>query len=179
MGKNVLIVSASPRKGGNSDLLCLQFMMGAKAQGHLVEKVNLRETKIGYCLACEHCRQHDGICVQQDDMGGILEKMVAADVIVMATPVYFYNMSGQMKTFIDRVYPVYPTISDKDLYFIMTAADESKQAMDTALAGFRGFVSCLGEVSEKGVVFGTGVWKIGDIKGKTAMAQAYEMGKNV
>jgi len=79
--------------------------------------------------------------------------MVAADVIVMATPVYFYNMSGQMKTFIDRVYPVYPNISDKNLYFIMTAPMRGKRRWTQSLAGFRGFLSCLGEVSEKGVVF--------------------------
>jgi multimeric flavodoxin WrbA len=112
-------------------------------------------------------------------MAGILEKMITADVIVMATPLYFYNMNAQMKTLIDRVYPVYPKISKKDMYFIMTAADSRKEAMETTLEGFRGFTSCLSEAKEKGVIYGTGVWNIGDIKGSAAMNQAYEMGKNV
>lgn len=179
MGKKVLVVSASPRKGGNSDLLCFQFAMGAKAAGHEAEKINLRELRIGPCLACEHCKQHDGVCVQQDDMAAVLEKMLAADVIVLATPIYFYNMNGQMKTMIDRVYPVHPRIGDKDLYYIMTAADEREQAMATALAGFRGFASCLGEVRERGVICATGVWKLGDIKGGAEMTTAYEMGKGI
>lgn len=86
MSKKVFLLSASPRKGGNSDLLCFQFMMGAKAAGHQAEKMNLREMKIGYCLACDYCKKHDCVCVQEDDMAGILEKMIAAEVIVMATP---------------------------------------------------------------------------------------------
>jgi multimeric flavodoxin WrbA len=153
--------------------------MGAKAAGHQAEKINLRDLHIGHCLACEHCRQHDGVCVQKDDMAAVLEKMLAADVIVLATPLYFYNMNGQMKTLIDRVYPVYPQLGGKDLYYIMTAADEREDAMATTLAGFRGFASCLGEVREQGVISATGVWKVGDIKGKAAMTQAYEMGKNI
>jgi multimeric flavodoxin WrbA len=179
MSKKVLVLSASPRKGGNSDLLCFQFVLGAKAAGHQAEKISLRELNIGYCLACDYCKKHDGVCVQKDDMAGILEKMIAADVIVMATPLYFYNMNAQMKTLIDRVYPVYPKISKKEMYFIMTAADSRKEAMETTLEGFRGFTSCLSEAKEKGVIYGTGVWNIGDIKGSAAMNQAYEMGKNV
>ena len=179
MSKNVLVLSGSPRKGGNSELLCFQFMMGAKAAGHQAEKINLREAEIGYCLACDYCKQHDGVCVQEDDMPGILEKMIAADVIVMATPLYFYNMNGQMKTMIDRVYAAYPKISGKEMYYIMTSADERKEMMETTLEGFRGFASCLNDAEEKGVIYATGVWKIGDVKGKAAMSEAYEMGKNV
>jgi len=93
----------------------LQFMMGAKTQGHQVEKVNLRETKIGYCLACEYCRQHDGICVQQDDMGGILGKMVAADCHCHGHSGVLLQRERADEDLIDRVYPVYPNISDKNL----------------------------------------------------------------
>ena len=121
MSKNILILSGSPRKGGNSDILCDRFMEGARESGHRAEKVFLRDKNIGYCIGCEACHQNNGVCVQKDDMAGILEKMIAADVIVMATPVYFYTMDAQMKTLIDRCVARYTEISNKAFYFIATA----------------------------------------------------------
>lgn len=111
-------------------------------------------------------------------MAEILDKMVSADVIVMATPVYFYSMNGQMKTLIDRTVPRYEEISGKDFYFIVAAADTSHANMEKTLDGFRGFTEdCLPDAREKGVIYGTGAWQIGDIKRSPAMQQAYEMGK--
>jgi multimeric flavodoxin WrbA len=179
MSKKVLILSTSPRRGGNSDLLCDQFMLGAKESGHQVEKIFLRDKEINFCLACDACKANEGNCVQQDDVAEILDKMIAADVIMMATPVYFYTMSGQMKTLIDRTYPRYLEISKKEIYFIMTAAAASKQAMGRTLEGFRAFTSLLRGAKEKGVIYGTGAWNTRDIKGSEAMNQAYEMGKAI
>jgi multimeric flavodoxin WrbA len=177
MSKKVLILSASPRKGGNSDLLCDQFLLGAKEAGNQTEKIFLRDKKIGYCTGCGSCiASHN--CVQKDDMAEVLEKMITADAIVMATPVYFYTMNGQMKTMIDRTCPRYTEISNKEIYFIMTAADSRKQAMERTLEGFRGFTSLLSGAKEKGIIYGTGAWNMGDI-GSKAMVQAYEMGKTV
>lgn len=177
MSKKVLVLSASPRRGGNSDLLCDQFVLGAEESGNQVEKIFLREKEINYCLACDACQGNGGNCVQEDDMAEILDKIIAADVIVMATPVYFYTMNGQIKTLIDRTYSSYLSISNKEMYFIMTAADSRKQAMERTLEGFRGFTSCLEGAKEKGAIYGTGAWNMGDIKGSKAMNQAYEMGK--
>jgi multimeric flavodoxin WrbA len=177
MPKKVLVLSASPRKGGNSDLLCDQFMLGAKEAGNQVEKIFLRDKRINFCIGCGTCKDNGGNCVQKDDMAEVLDQMIGADVIVMATPVYFYTMNGQMKTLIDRTYSRYTEISNKEMYFIVTAADGRKQAMERTLEGFRGFTSCLGGPKEKGIIYGTGVWNMGDIKGSRAMIQAYEMGK--
>lgn len=179
MGKKVLVVSASPRKGGNSDLLCDQFILGAKDAGNQAEKIFVRNKKINYCVACDACRGNGGSCVQKDDMAEVLDKMIEADVIVMATPVYFYTMDAQMKTLIDRTYSRYTEINNKEMYFIVTAADGRKQAMERTIEGFRGFTSCLSEIKEKGIIYGTGAWNVGDIKGSRAMDQAYEMGKTV
>ena len=179
MAKKILIVSASPRKGGNSDLLCDQFMRGAKEAGNQTEKIFLRDKRINHCVACGTCQGNGGNCVQKDDMAEVLDKMTAADVIVMATPVYFYSMNGQMKTLIDRTYSRYAKISNKEMYFIVTAADSRQQAMERTVEGFRGFTSCLPGAREKGVIYGTGFWKMGDIKGSKAMIRAYEMGKKV
>lgn len=92
--KNILILSSSPRRGGNSDTLCDEFLRGACDAEHAVEKIFLRDKKIGYCTGCSTCSLHGKPCPQHDDMPEILDKMVAADVIVMATPVYFYTMSA-------------------------------------------------------------------------------------
>nr|WP_321497676.1 flavodoxin family protein [uncultured Methanolobus sp.] len=178
MSKNVLILSASPRKGGNSDLLCDEFMLGAEEAGNQVEKIFVRDRAIAYCTGCGTCFTTKK-CSIKDDMTEILDKMVAADVIVMATPVYFYTMNGQLKTLIDRTCARYTEISDKDFYFIVAAADPDVQAMERTLEGFRGFTSCLERPEEKGIIYGTGAWNIGDIKGSKAMDQAFEMGKAV
>ena len=178
MSKKVLALAGSPRKGGNSDLLCDQFLRGAENAGHWAEKIYISDKTINYCTGCGACFAKPGDCVQQDDMAEILEKMVAAEVIVMATPVYFYSMNGQMKTLIDRTCPRYTEISNKEMYFIMTAAVEEKELLERTLEGFRGFTSCLSGAMEKGIIYGTGAWKAGDIKGSAAMTQAYEMGKN-
>jgi len=110
-------------------------------------------------------------------MAQILEKMIAADVIVMATPVYFYTMCAQMKTLIDRTCSRYTEISNKEFYFILAAADTNKRAMERTVEGFRAFTSCLSGAEEKGVLYGTGAWEIGDIQTSDTMKQAYEMGK--
>lgn len=177
MGKNVLILSGSPRKGGNSDLLCDQFLKGAQEAGHAVEKVRIAEKSINYCTGCGFCFEKKQ-CAQKDDMAEILEKMAAADVIVMATPVYFYTMCGQMKTLIDRVCPAYTRLSGKEMYFILAAADGNLKTLERTVEGFRGFTDCLTDAREMGVVYGASAWNIGDIRTSPAMKQAYEFGKN-
>lgn len=179
MSKSVLILSASPRKGGNSDTLCDEFLRGAQSAGHIVEKIFLRKKKIGYCVGCGTCNlSHQ--CFQKDDMSEILDKMVQADIIVMATPVYFYTMDAQMKTLIDRTVPRYTEISGKDFYFIISAADTDKQMLERTIEGFRGFTEdCLPDAHEKGIIYATGVWQSGEVKGHPAMKQAYEMGRQV
>ncbi|HEY3269506.1 MAG TPA: flavodoxin family protein [Armatimonadota bacterium] len=177
MSKKVLAISSSPRRGGNSDLLCDEFVSGAQEAGRQAEKVTLSGKRIGYCTGCGACLNGAKACPQRDDMPDILEKMIEADVIVMATPVYFYAMCAQMKTLIDRTCARYTEIRDKDFYFIVSAADSSKPAMERTLEGFRGFTSCLAGAKEIGVVYGTGAWSMGEIKGSPAMKQAYEMGK--
>ncbi len=178
MTKNILVLSGSFRKGGNSDVLCDEFIKGALEAGNKVEKIYVNDKKINYCRGCGVCNTTHK-CVQKDDMAEILDKMIKADVIVMATPIYFYTMNGQMKTLIDRTVPKYTEISNKEFYFIVAAADNSHANMEKALEGFRGFTQdCLDDAKEKGIIYGTGAWNIGDIKGKPAMKEAFEMGKN-
>lgn len=175
--KNVLILSGSPRKRGNSDMLCDQFYKGADEAGNRCEKMYLQDMQIGFCTACYACREN-GRCIQKDSMTEVLEKMIQADVIVLATPVYFYSMAGQMKTFIDRTLPRYTEIRNKHFYFIVTAAD-GKASMQRAVESLQGFTDCLSGSKVVGVVYGAEVWSMGDIQDKREMTEAYELGKSI
>jgi multimeric flavodoxin WrbA len=179
MKKKVLVLSSSPRRGGNSDLLCDQFTNGVQQTGHHVDKIFLKDKKINYCTGCGTCIDRGKSCSQKDDMAEVLDKMVGADVIVMATPVYFYTMCAQMKTLIDRTCARYTEIKNKEFYFIVTAADTNNRAMERTLEEFRGFTYCLEDAKEKGVIYGTGAWDKGEIKGKPAMEEAFKAGMSV
>ena len=178
--KKVLIISSSPRYKGNSDKLCDEFLRGAKDGGNEAEKIFLRDKKINYCTGCGFCNTNDYTkCSQQDDMSEILDKMQESDVIVFSTPIYFYAIAGQMKTFIDRICARYTHLNNKEFYYIMTAADASKNAIQFALGEFKGLMACLNNPIEKGYLFAGGVWQKGEVESTNYLNQAYEMGKNV
>lgn len=179
MSKNVLILSGSPRKGGNSDLLCDEFARGAQEAGHSVEKIRVSEKKIAPCSACYYCRQSGGACAHKDDMADILQKMIDADVLVLASPVYFYSIDAQLKALIDRTVARWLEVKNKEFYYIVTMADESHASADTTLACFRGYADCVEGAREMGVVIGSGVYEPGKVKNTAAMKEAYEMGKRV
>lgn len=176
MSKKVLVISGSPRKGGNSDILCDEFIKGAQESGNTAKKIYLRDKKIGFCTACYACiKTHK--CIQDDDMTEILDEMLLADVIVLATPVYFYMMDAQMKVMIDRTFARYTQIKNKDFYFIATAAD-GKELIQRTMDGLSGYTDCLPGAKVKKMIYGAKAWEKGDINGKPAMKEAYEAGLN-
>lgn len=177
MSKNVLILSGSPRKNGNSDLLCDEFARGASEAGHNVEKIRVAEKNIGNCRACYACR--NGACIQKDDMADVLQKMIDCDVMVLASPVYFYSVCAQLKAVIDRSVARWTEVKDKEFYYIVTAADAEDEAAETTLACFRGYADCVEGAVEKGVIYGMGAYEKGEIKTSKAMLDAYNFGKNV
>lgn len=178
MSKKVLILSGSPRKNGNSDILCDEFARGAIEAGNDVEKIRVAEKSIGYCRACYACRG-TGVCAIKDDMAEVLQKMIDADVLVLASPIYFYSIDAQLKALIDRTVARWLEVKGKEFYYIVTAADEEQASADTTLACFRGYADCVNGAVEKGVVYGMGVYEKGKIKDKKAMNEAFEMGKQV
>ena len=178
MKKRILLLSSSPRRHGNSDRLCDEFLRGAREAGHDAEKISLRDCRIGYCTGCGVCYD-TRTCPQRDDAAQIVGKMIAADVIVLATPVYFYAMSAQMKTLIDRCCGPYTEMKNKEFYFIATAAEEDNGIMDRIVANFMGFLDCLENPTVKGTLFCGGVWHVGEIEGNPTLRQAYEQGKRV
>ncbi len=179
MSKKVLILSGSPRKGGNSDLLCDEFMKGALESGNEVEKIRVGEKKIGYCRACYYCRDNGGKCVIKDDMAEIIEKMIAADVLVLASPVYFYSIDAQLKALIDRTVARWTEIKNKEFYYIATAADSEDESLERTIECMRGYADCVEGAAEKGVIYGGGFYEAGEVRNSPVMIKAYEMGKSV
>lgn len=177
--KKVLILSGSPRKCGNSDILCDEFMKGAKAAGHNVEKIRVSEKNIGYCRGCYYCQKSNGICAIKDDMADILQKMIDADVLVLASPVYFYSIDAQLKALIDRTVARWTEVQNKEFYYIATCADNEKESQERTIECFRGYADCVEGAQEKGIIYGIGVYEKGEILNSPAMKQAYEMGLKV
>lgn len=179
MAKTILVLSTSPRKGGNSDLLADELIRGAVEAGHKAEKVCLHHKTIGFCKGCLAC-QNTHRCIIQDDMEQILSKMFSADVIVFATPIYFYEMCGQMKTLLDRTNPLYGSeYRFRDIYLLSTAADGEDSAADGAIKGLQGWIACFPKAHLAGTVFGGNADGAGTIKGSPALQEAYKMGKEI
>lgn len=178
MSKTVLILSTSPRKDGNSDTLAEEFARGAREAGHRVEKIELYNKAIGFCRGCLAC-QKTRRCVIHDDADMIAQKMLTADVLVFATPIYFYEMCGQMKTLLDRSNPLYPAdYAFREVYLLAAAADGELSAMDGAVKGLEGWLACFEKAKLAGTVFG-GADAVGTIQGNPALRKAYEMGVKV
>ena len=182
MSKKVLIISSSLSATRNTKKLCEQFKNGAEESQNSVELLELKQKKINFCLGCNTCQNNGGTCVYKDDAPEILEKMINADVIVLASPIYFYSISGQMKTLIDRCYAMFNLLSDKEFYFILSCAspyeEPYKEDLDIAINSFRGFIKCLPNAVEKEIIIGdnTAATNIEDIK---AYEDAYQIGKNI
>ena len=176
--KNIIVISTSLRQGSNSDILADKFIEGAKDAGHNVEKINLKGKDIKFCMGCLAC-QKLGKCVIKDDANGIMEKVLNADVVCWATPIYYYEMSGQMKTLIDRLNAMFPLdYKFREVYLLCTAAEDGKFVYERAEAGLTGWIDCFGKSQLKGTVFCGGVGGPREIEGHAKLQEAYEMGKN-
>ena len=181
MNKKVLILMGSPRKKGNTELLCEEFARGAREAGNEVEMILIRDHNIHGCVACDACRKNGGTCVQQDDMQKIYELVDAADAIVLGSPIYYYTWSSQMKTVLDRFYAKSPLLQNKTFYLISACHAGEAKYTETMLDTFRKFHVCFraGGNQEGGYVFGLGTGAPGDVIGNPAMQEAYEMGKGI
>ncbi len=179
MSKRILIIKTSLRSNSNSDALADAFAKGAAESGNTVEEISLQGKNIAFCRGCLACQQL-GRCVIQDDAISIAEQMKTAEVIVWATPIYYYEMSGQMKTLIDRANSLFPSdYAFRDIYLLTAAAEDEDGVDEGAIHGLNGWIACYEKARLAGTVFAGGVNDAGDIKGHPALQQAYEMGKSV
>lgn len=178
MSKRVLIISTSLRQDSNSGLLAQQFAQGARQAGHEVEFISLAGKDIRFCKGCLAC-QTSGRCVIHDDADAIVqEKILHADVLAFATPIYYYEMSGQMKTLLDRANPLYSAdYAFREVWLLACAAEEGDEVWQRAAAGLGGWVECFPKAKLAGVVFGGGVTAPGEARGSEAMQRALDAGR--
>lgn len=178
--KNVLIISTSLRPHSNSDLLAQQFAKGAQEAGNQVETISLRGKQIQFCTGCMACLKAPA-CVLKDDANAIVEKMGKADVICFATPVYYYELSGQMKTLLDRANPLFSAeYAFRDIYLLTASAEAEDSAADGSIHGLEGWIACFEKARLSGVVRGGGANDPGEMAKLTdKLNEAYQMGKNV
>ena len=176
---NILVLSGSPRKGGNTELLAEAFAKGATEGQHHVEIVSVRDYKVNPCLGCNACFNTDGVCAQKDDMAAIYEKMSQADMLVIASPVYFYGISAQLKTFIDRLYnPIRDSFPIQKMALLLVGAASLPELFDAILTEY---ILCLNffKLEDAGHVLVRKVNNKGDIKNTDALNEAYSLGRSI
>lgn len=178
--KNILVISTSERLNSNSDILSDEFIKGARDKGHKVDKVSLSNKVISFCRGCLSC-QKTGNCIIKDEANEIIDKMIEADVIVFATPVYFFEMSGQMKTLLDRSNPAFNAdYKFKDIYLLMSAADNEEDTFDGTIQGLQGWIRCFENCSLKGTVKAGGFTNPKEVvQNSEVMKEAYLLGKSI
>ena len=176
---NIVVLIGSMRKGGNTDMLAHRFAEGAMKNNH-VDVVSVADYKVNPCIGCNRCYTSDGNrCFQKDDMEEIYEKLSKTDILVIASPVYFYGISSQLKAVIDRLHaPVRNTFPIRKLGLLLVGATTVPNlfnAIDTQYESTLKFFG-LGDI---GRIFVGGVKDIGDIEGNDALQKAYELGLSV
>ena len=179
MSKKIVIISSSLRRDSNSEALAQAFQRGAEEAGNDVTFISLRGRKIAFCLGCLTC-QRTGRCVISDDANAIEQEVLNADAVVLATPVYYYEMSGQLKTLLDRMNSMYPKdYRFRSVYALTAAAEDEPHVPERAVSGITGWIDCYEKAKLAGSVFAGGVTDAGSIAGHPALQQAHEMGKRV
>ncbi|MCI8603053.1 MAG: flavodoxin family protein [Ruminiclostridium sp.] len=181
MGKKIVILNGSPRKTGNTAALTAAFTKGAKGAGNTVTEFFLGEMKINGCKGCfGGGKNPESPCVQKDDMDRIYPIYKTADIVVLASPLYYWTVSGQLKTAFDRLFAVAECDPDyrnpvKESILIMAAEghgfEESEYWYDR-LEKHLGWKSL-------GKILCGGVMAIGDIKEKKELTDAYDLGKSI
>ena len=175
----ILVISTSLRAKSNSNILAGRLIEGAREAGHEVEQISLKGKNIRFCIGCLAC-QSTQKCVQKDDAADIVAKVKDADTLVFVTPIYYYEMSGQMKTLLDRLNPLYAAeYRFRNVYLLSVAADDDAHTPDKALSGLQGWIDCFGKSKLKGHLFCGGVGAPKEIEGNGKLQEAYAMGKGV
>lgn len=177
---NILVISTSLRPRSNSDILTERLVAGARDAGHQVEEISLKGKELKYCIGCLAC-QKTQCCVQKDDALWIADKMKDADTLVFSTPIYYYEMSGQMKTLLDRMNPLYSSdYRFRRVYMLSVAAEDETYTPEKAVSGLEGWVDCFEKAKLCGSLFVGGLNGPGEASANAeALEKAYQFGKNL
>lgn len=176
----VLVITTSLRANSNSDILAERLIAGAKDAGHEVEHISLKGKEIKYCIGCLACQETQK-CVQKDDAVWIAEKVKDADTLVFATPIYYYEMSGQMKALLDRLNPLYPSdYRFRRVYMLMTATEDEDFVPERAVSGLQGWVDCFEKAEFAGSLFCGGISDAKEAaKRSEELDEAYRFGRSL
>ena len=176
----VLVITTSLRAKSNSDVLAERLAAGAKDAGNEVETISLKGKEIKFCIGCLACQKTQK-CVLKDDAVGIAEKVKDADALVFVTPIYYYEMSGAMKTLLDRMNPLYPSdYKFRRVYMLSTAAEDEEDTPAKAQSGLQGWIDCFEKAEFAGALFCGGINDAGEANGRTTeLEEAYEFGKRI
>ena len=177
MPKNIVILSGSPRKGGNTEQLVNAFKTGVETAGKTVTVFQTANLNIKGCIGCEYCLNNPGKCALKDDMADVLTALQEADIIVWASPVYYFSVTAQLKAAIDRTYPLINE-NPKQVVLLLTCADHSSDTAEGALAIYHKTIEYY-EWFDAGVIIATGVEHIGDIVGHAALEEAHKLGLEI
>ena len=174
----VLVISTSLRPKSNSDILAERLIAGANDAGHEVEHISLKGKDLKFCIGCLACQKTQQ-CVLKDDAVWIAEKVKNADTLVFATPIYYYEMSGQMKTLLDRMNPLYPSdYKFRKVYMLSTATEDETYVPEKAVSGLQGWVDCFEKAELAGSLFLGGINDPGEaIKNEEDLEKSYAFGK--
>ena len=177
---NVLVISTSLRAKSNSDILAESLMAGAKEAGHEVAYISLKGKEIKFCTGCLACQKTQK-CVQKDDAIAIAEKVKNADTLVFVTPIYYYEMSGQMKTLLDRLNPLYSSdYQFRKIYMLTVAAEDEEYVPEKAVSGLQGWIDCFEKAELAGSLFCGGINAPGEAGEKdVGQNEAYLFGKSM
>ena len=176
---NVLILHGSCRVNGVTGQLADEFARGAKDAGHHVTKVELREKNIKDCAGCGACQINGGNCVQKDDMATIYQEILEADVIVLASPVYYYTWTSLMKRTLDRTFALQSLLHNQKFFLLSAGAATGEQYMQIMLDSYRQYIFCFEGNEDAGYVMACGMNAPTDVKGTEYIQQAYKMGKSI
>ena len=177
--KKIVVLTGSPRKNGNSAYLAEQFIKGAEEKGHEVFRFDCAFKQVEPCRACNRCGM-DGPCIFNDDFQELRPRLIEADMVVFATPMYYFSISAQMKRVIDRFYAINGQIkgAHKKAAFLMTYADTARKEAEPMLVHYHTLMDYLGWTSV-GEVVASGVWTAGSVRNTDYPQQAYQLGKSV
>lgn len=179
--KKVLIVKSSFREVSNSNILIDSFKLGVKENtSNEVNEINLKDINLKFCLGCLAC-QKNGRCVIDDDMNKLYDLVSESDVLAFASPIYYYDISGQLKTFLDRLNPLYIKENKfKEVYLFLTSAEEDNEVMENAIKTINGWIECFHNLHLVKVIKSFGVTNGGDISEKKEdLLFAYNLGSKI
>ncbi|HHW48704.1 MAG TPA: flavodoxin family protein [Clostridiaceae bacterium] len=179
MFKNIVVVNGSPRKGGNTEALADAFVEGAKEAGHTVVKFNVARMKINGCLDCKHCFTHRGECAQKDEMQEIYKELYKADMLVLASPIYWWGFSAQLKAVIDRMFVnESKPLPIKSSALLLVCADTDATTVEPVISQYKKIISYTGW-KDVGIIAQKGVSDKGDITGCQSLIDARELGRSI